>query len=155
MIEIRAEKPADRVAGHILFSRVTIANSPAAFSGVGLGPVAVLPELQRQGIGSKLVRAGLERCRQSGYDAVVVIGHPAYYSRFGFLRAADFSLQNEYGVVDEFMALPLHDGVLTPVSGMVRYQPEFREAAVWVMALNNSADKEKTSNKERNAIFIL
>src|SRR5881398_988519 len=64
------------VVGHILFSRVTVANSPAAFSGVGLAPVAVLPEFQRQGIGSKLIRDGLERCRQAGYDAVVVLGDP-------------------------------------------------------------------------------
>jgi len=78
------------VVDHILFSRVTVANSPAAFSGVGLAPVAVLPEFQRQGIGSKLIRDGLERCRQAGYDAVVILGDPAYNSRFGFVRAADF-----------------------------------------------------------------
>jgi len=117
----------DSVVGHILFSRVTIANSPAAFSGVGLAPVAVLPKSQRQGIGSKLIREGLERCRQAGYDAVVVLGDPAYYSRFGFVRAADFGLQNEYGVHDEFMVLPLRRGALDGVSGMVKYLPEFSE----------------------------
>ena len=79
--------------GHILFSRVTIANASAAFNGVGLAPVAVLPKFQRQGIGSKLIRDGLERCRQAGYDAVVVLGDPAYYSRFGFVRAADCQRQ--------------------------------------------------------------
>src|SRR5206468_3227986 len=101
-----------RVVGHILFSRVTIANAPATFSGVGLAPVAVLPDFQRQGIGSKLIREGLERCRQAGYDAVVVLGDPAYYSRFGFMRAADFGLQDEYDVIDEFMVLPLYAGAL-------------------------------------------
>src|SRR5206468_7738176 len=84
-----------KVVGHILFSRVTIANAPAAFGSVGLAPVAVLPEFQRQGIGSQLIREGLATCRQAGYDAVVVLGDPAYYSRFGFIRAADFGLQNE------------------------------------------------------------
>ena len=88
----------------------------------------VPPEFQRQGIGSKLIRDGLERCRQAGYDAVVVLGDPAYYSRFGFVRAADFGLQNEYGVADEFMVLPLHETALEGVSGMVKYLPEFREA---------------------------
>ena len=117
-----------KVVGHILFSRVTIANAPAAFGSVGLAPVAVLPEFQRQGIGSQLIREGLATCRQAGYDAVVVLGDPAYYSRFGFIRAADFGLQNEYGVHDEFMVLPLRDGVLERVSGMVKYLPEFREA---------------------------
>ena len=90
--------------------------------------MAVLPELQGRGIGSKLIREGLERCRQAGYDAVVVLGDPAYYSRFGFRRAADFALQNEYGAHDEFMVLPLHDGALEGVSGMLKYLPEFREA---------------------------
>jgi len=116
------------VVGHILFSGVTIANAPLAFSGVGLAPVAVLPQFQRRGIGSKLIRDGLEQCRQAGYDAVVLIGYPVYYSRFGFMRASDFGLQNEYGVVDEFMVLPLRDGGLKGVSGMVKYLPEFREA---------------------------
>jgi putative acetyltransferase len=117
----------DRVVGHILFSRVTIDNSPAAFSAVGLAPVAVLPEFQKQAIGSKLIREGLERSKQAGYEAVLLIGAPGYYSRFGFLRAADFGLQNEYGVHDEFMVLSLHDGALDAVSGMVKYLPEFRE----------------------------
>jgi len=85
----------DRVVGHILFSRMTVANATAAFSGVGLAPVAVLPEFQRQRIGS-IVREGLAMCRQAGYDAVVVLGNPAYYSCLGFIRAADFGLQNEY-----------------------------------------------------------
>ena len=117
-----------KVVGHILFSVVTIAHSPDTFSAVGLAPVAVLPDFQRQGIGSKLICEGLERSKHAGYDAVVVLGDPAYYSRFGFLRAADFGLQNEYGAHDEFMVLPLHDGALEAVRGMVKYLPEFKEA---------------------------
>jgi putative acetyltransferase len=117
-----------RVVGHILFSRVTVANAPAAFNAVGLAPVAVLPDFQKQGIGSKLIREGLQLCSQAGYDAVVLLGYPAYYSRFGFARAADFGLENEYGVVDEFMVLPLRDGALDKVSGLARYVPEFQEA---------------------------
>jgi putative acetyltransferase len=117
-----------RVVGHLLFSRVTVTISPDTFNGVGLAPVAVLPEFQRKGIGSKLIREGLERSNEAGYDAVVVLGDPNYYSRFGFVRAEDFGLQNEYGMHDEFMVLPLHDGALEAVSGMVKYAPEFREA---------------------------
>jgi putative acetyltransferase len=94
---------------------------------VGLAPVAVLPEFQRQGIGSQLIRDGLERCKQAGYDAVVVLGDPAYYFRFGFTRAADSGLHNEYGVHDEFMVVALHEGALRGASGMVKYLPEFAE----------------------------
>jgi putative acetyltransferase len=118
----------DKVVGHILFSRVTIANASAGFNAVGLAPLAVLPEFQGQGIGSQLIREGLERCKQAGYDAVVLLGYPSYYSRFGFSCAADFGLQNEYGVHDEFMVLALRDGALRGVSGMVKYVPEFEEA---------------------------
>jgi putative acetyltransferase len=118
----------DKVVGHILFSSVTIANAPDTFRAIGLAPVAVLPEFQKQGIGSNLIQEGLERCRQAGYDAVVVLGDSAYYTRFGFMRAADFGLQNEYGVHDEFMVMPLKDGALDDVSGMVKYLPEFKEA---------------------------
>jgi len=66
----------------------------------------------------------------SWLSRVVLIGDPAYYPRFGFVRAADSGLQNEYGVVDEFMLLPLRQGALEAVSGMVKYLPEFREAEV-------------------------
>jgi len=118
----------DSVVGHILFSRVTIENTPAAFNGVGLAPVAGLPEFLRLGMGSKRIREGLERCQQAGYDVVVVLGDPAYYSRFGFVRAADFGLENEYGAHDEFMVLALRDGALVGLSGVVKYLPEFREA---------------------------
>jgi putative acetyltransferase len=104
---------------------VTIDNS--TFNAVGLGPVAVLPELQKQGIGSKLIREGLKLYGQAGYDAVVLVGDPPYYSRFGFTRAADVGLKNEYGVHDEFMVLALRDGALHGVGGMVKYVPEFRE----------------------------
>src|SRR5262249_51224479 len=100
------------VVGHILFSQVTVADAPDGFSAVGLAPVAVLPQFQRQGIGSRLIREGLEQCKRAAYDAAVLLGDPVYYSRFGFLRAAEFELQNEYGVLDEFMVLPLRDGAL-------------------------------------------
>jgi putative acetyltransferase len=116
------------VVGHILFSPVTIAQSAENFRGVGLAPMSVLPEFQNQGIGSKLVRDGLEACKQKGYDAVVVLGHTKYYPRFGFSRAKDYGLDNEYNELDSFMALELKEGALRKISGLVKYAPEFNEA---------------------------
>jgi putative acetyltransferase len=92
----------------------------------GLGPMAVRPAWQRQGIGSQLVREGLEECWRSGYEAVVVLGHPEYYPRFGFVPASRFGLRCEFEAPDEaFMALELRSGVLSAGGGVVRYASEF------------------------------
>jgi putative acetyltransferase len=117
----------NRVVGHVLFSPVTVAEAPENFSGVGLAPMSVLPEFQNRGIGSRLVREGLEVCRQRGYEVVVVLGHIAYYPRFGFVRAKDCGLDNEYNAVDSFMVMELRKGVLDRIHGLVKYAPEFRE----------------------------
>src|SRR6185503_109729 len=68
------------IVGHIMFSPVTLAGHPELRI-MGLAPMAVVPEHQREGIGSALVRAGLEECRKLGFGAAVVLGHPAYYPR--------------------------------------------------------------------------
>ena len=115
-----------RVVGHILFSPITVERSPASFRGLGLAPMSVLPEFQSRGIGSQLVRDGLERCERKGYDLVVVLGHLRFYPRFGFSRAVDHSLENEYGAVDTFMVIELKQGVLEAVGGLVKYAPEFQ-----------------------------
>jgi putative acetyltransferase len=117
-----------RVVGHILFSPISISNAPEDFRAVGLAPLAVLPEFQKLGIGSQLTHAGVQVCRQRDYDAVVVLGHPGYYPRFGFSRAKDYGLDNEYDALDAFMVMELKPGALQRVSGLVRYVPEFREA---------------------------
>lgn len=111
----------DEVVGHVLFSPVT--TPPSSANGLGLAPVAVKPELQSQGIGSKLIRAGLVECKADGFDFVVLLGDPVYYHRFGFQTASVFGLQNEYGVDEEFMVLRLSDRELP--TGLVRYATEF------------------------------
>ena len=117
---------ADRVVGHICFTPVMVETSGDDPLLMGLAPMAVLPEQQRQGIGSALVRAGLEACRALGADAVVVLGHPAYYPRFGFRPAEAFGLRCIYDVPpDAFMALELRNGALDDVHGTVRYHAAF------------------------------
>jgi putative acetyltransferase len=113
------------VVGHVLFSPVSVEGSPISSIGVGLAPVAVLPAHQRRGVGARLIESGLEACRRAGFGFAVVLGEPSYYRRFGFRRALDDRLQNEYGVDHEFMALELRPEALGGVSGVVRYAPEF------------------------------
>jgi putative acetyltransferase len=93
---------------------------------MGLGPVAVLPECQRQGIGAALIHRGLAECRRLNRTLVVVLGHPAYYPRFGFRPGSTVGLRSEYLVPDEvFMALELSPGWRRASSGLVRYHPAF------------------------------
>ena len=117
-----------RVVGHILFSPVSIDCEGRHLAAVGLAPMAVLPQKQRQGVGSELVRHGLDACRRASHAIVVVLGHPEYYPRFGFVPASRFSVTCEYDVPDEvFMALELQPGALQGHGGTARYQPEFRQ----------------------------
>ena len=115
-----------RILGHVLFSPMTIKTESGSYPAVGLGPVAVLPEMQRQGIGSQLIKAGLGLCKELGETAVIVLGHPEYYPRFGFVPASQFGIRSTYDVPDEvFMALELEDGALNGRTGVAYYQPEF------------------------------
>jgi putative acetyltransferase len=115
-----------QIVGHILFSPVTVQGADD-LKAVGLGPMAVLPEHQRRGIGSLLIRKGLEYCRKAGIQAVVVLGHPDYYPRFGFRRASSWGLRCEFDAPDEaFMALELIPNVLSGRSGVVNYHAAFK-----------------------------
>ncbi len=114
------------VVGHVLFSPVTL-DPQNELQGLGLGPVAILPEMQGKGFGSRLIEKGLSICRERGYDFVVLLGDPRYYSRFGFIPAAEFGLDNEYGVGEEFQARELKPGILNGTRALVQYVPEFKE----------------------------
>lgn len=116
----------DRVVGHILFSPVTVESKRETPKAVGLAPMAVLPPYQQQGIGSKLVRTGLEECARAGHEVVVVIGDPGYYRRLGFFPAKPLGLECEFDVPDDvFMVVGLCEGALEGTEGIVKYQPEF------------------------------
>ena len=111
-----------RVVGHILFSPATIND----VAGAGLGPMAVSPEHQRHGIGSKLVEAGTERLKQSGCPFVIVVGHPQFYPRFGFKPASSFGITSEWELPEDvFMVSVLDPSKLAGVSGLAKYRPEF------------------------------
>ena len=112
----------DEVCGHVMFSPVTTEpTSPAR--GLGLAPLAVKASYQKQGIGARLVQEGLRLSKEMGYEYVVVLGDPKYYQRFGFEKASQFGIQNEYGADDAFMFINLTGCVLQ--AGLVKYCPEF------------------------------
>ena len=115
----------EQIVGHILFTPVTL-EPPVDLRIAGLAPMAVRPDHQGSGVGGQLIRAGLDACRAHGYAAVVVLGHPDYYPRFGFVPAHTFGLTCEFPAPPEaFMAIELLPGSLTESGGLVRYRPEF------------------------------
>jgi putative acetyltransferase len=118
----------DQVIGHIYFSPVNISGDKI-IEGIGLGPMAVLPEFQRRGIGSQLVQAGIEILKRRGYTFIIVLGHPEYYPRFGFKRASHSGIRSQWeGVPDEaFMILILNEEAMIGVYGIARYRNEFDE----------------------------
>ena len=118
------------IVGHVLFSPVTLesrdGDAPVApTAGLGLAPVAVLPEHQGTGIGAALIQQGLSVCQQSGAAFVVVLGYPQYYQRFGFQKASTFGLANEYGVDEEFLVLASAPERLPSGGALVKYAPQF------------------------------
>jgi putative acetyltransferase len=112
----------DRVVGHIMYSPLSVGD----VNGAALGPMAVLPERQRQGIGSKLVEAGNRKLKDAGRPFIIVVGHADYYPRFGFTPAREHGIKCEWDVPnDVFMLLILDEAKMQRVSGLARYRHEF------------------------------
>jgi putative acetyltransferase len=115
------------VVGHILFTPVVVEGAAGDVIGMGLAPMAVRPDRQREGIGSQLVKRGLEMLRERACPFVVVVGHPEYYPRFGFEPASARGLESQWeGVPDvAFMVLVLDAHAMMGTSGVARYRDEF------------------------------
>jgi len=120
----------NEIIGHIFFSPVTIETPAGCIKGMGLAPMAVLPELQNQGVGSMLVNEGVRILKKMSCPFVIVLGHENYYPRFGFERASNYGLKCQWeGVPDDaFMVLILDESVMKGVSGIAKYRDEFDAA---------------------------
>jgi putative acetyltransferase len=115
------------IVGHIMFSQVLLSDH-IDLKIMGLGPMAVVPEHQREGIGSALIKTGLLRCKELKYGAAVVLGHPGYYPRFGFSPSVRYGIRCEYDVPEDvFMVIELQPGYLQGASGIIKYHPAFND----------------------------
>lgn len=126
---------ADRVVGHVLFSRARVDAAGRELAATILAPLAVHPEFQSRGIGGKLVREGLDRLAQAGGDLVFVLGYPDYYSRFGFVEAGVRGLDAPYPIpaknAGAWMVLALRAGILGNVTGTVRCADALNDPRYW------------------------
>ena len=124
-ISLVAEK-GEKLLGHIFFTPVELNSSNSKIKVIGLAPMAVAPNRQKQGIGSQLVKAGLNTCLNQGYDAAFVLGHPDYYPKFSFLPSVKYGIKSEYDVPDEVsMVLELKKGTLDGKQGTIKYREAF------------------------------
>ncbi len=115
-----------KVLGHILFYPLVIKGKAENFETLSLAPMSVLPEYQNLGIGSLLVKYGLERVQELKHDSVIVLGHEQYYPRFGFQKASKWQITCAYDVPDNaFMAIELAERALENKAGMVIFPKEF------------------------------
>jgi putative acetyltransferase len=111
-----------RVVGHILYSPASVSE----VAGAALGPMGVFPEHQRQGIGSELVEAGNRHLKNAGCPFIIVLGHAAFYPRFGFRPGSARGIRCEWDVADDvFMLLVLDEQQMQGVSGLAKYRDEF------------------------------
>ena len=123
VIALAAEDEGE-VVGHIVFSPLALEPLAGAI-GLGLGPIAVLPDHEKHGVGRRLVQNGLAACHAWGAGFVTVLGDPEYYGRFGFEPASEHGLLNEFGAGPHFMVFPLKKNGLPPRGTLIRYAPEF------------------------------
>jgi len=117
----------NRIVGHILFSKIKIVGK-SVYESLALAPMAVIPEFQKKGIGSELVKKGIKMAKKLGFDSIIVIGHKEYYPKFGFQRASKWNIKCPFEVPDEvFMAIELTEKAFEGKAGTVEYPDEFNE----------------------------
>ncbi|HYE27381.1 MAG TPA: N-acetyltransferase [Allosphingosinicella sp.] len=122
-VSLVAERSGE-IVGHLMLSRMAVSGDGRAYRALALGPVAVRPEAQGEGIGSALIRAALDQARGLGEEVVFVVGEPAYYGRFGFSAEAAAPFASPYAG-PYFMARWLRPDPAPPVAGSAEYAPAF------------------------------
>jgi putative acetyltransferase len=125
----------NRAVGHILFTRAQLADSEETLSSVILAPLAVVPGVQKQGIGGQLIHQGLKHLNEAGTDLVFVLGHPEYYPRYGFEPAGRLGFEAPYPIPDKhanaWMVQALRPGLIGSVSGRVLCADAMNKPEYW------------------------
>ncbi|WP_437191325.1 GNAT family N-acetyltransferase [Planctomicrobium sp. SH527] len=115
----------EQVIGHILFSRVSIVTEKGTVNALSLAPMAIHPDFQRRGIGTRLLYAGLDRCEKLRHRIVLVLGHPEFYGQFAFSAKLAQQIESPFGGGEAWMAMELVENALRNVVGRVEFSPPF------------------------------
>ncbi len=114
------------IVGHILFTQMKVNNENNSYNSLALAPVSVHKDYQKKGIGKLLVRSGIEKAKELGYRSIIVMGHPEYYTKFGFTLASKYHIGTTSDFNDKCLfGLDLVDGELSRISGVIQYCPPF------------------------------
>lgn len=114
------------IKGHILMTKALVENGEESFETLALAPLSVLPEYQKKGVGSELIKKAFEKAKELGYKSVIVLGHENYYPKFGFEKASKYRIEAPFPVPEEcFMVAKLQNNALDDVNGVVVYAKEF------------------------------
>ncbi|CAD0220767.1 N-acetyltransferase [Chryseobacterium sp. D764] len=125
-LSLVAEDGNGEIAGHILFTKITIEGDGESFQSLALAPVSVKPEFKNQGIGGKLILQGHHIAKELGYESVILIGHENYYPRFGYKKTSNFGISFPFDIPEENgMAVELIKDGLKNKKGVVKYPQEF------------------------------
>jgi len=116
----------DKIVGHTMFTKIKIKNGAEEYASLVLAPVSVVTEMQGKGIGTKMIIEGHKTAKRLGYGSVILVGHPSYYPRFGYVPASRFGITAPFDVPDEaFMVCELTANGLHGVAGVVQFPEEF------------------------------
>lgn len=125
---VAVNKINNEILGHILLSKIMIANGNQKVEALALAPVSVLPEYQNKGVGKLLIQKALEKAKKLGFCSVTVLGHPAYYPKFGFQKSSFWQIKAPFEVPEEaLMTIELQEGSLDNISGVIEYPRAFFE----------------------------
>ncbi|MDB8792088.1 N-acetyltransferase [Romboutsia sp. 1001216sp1] len=118
----------EEIVGYSLLTKIKIKNKNESRESLALAPVSVLPEYQKKGVGSTLINKAIEKAKNLGYTSIVVLGHPNYYLKFGFINASEFDIKPPFEVPDDvFKVLVLDEEKFKGTSGVVEYSSVFFE----------------------------
>ncbi|MCJ7932879.1 MAG: N-acetyltransferase [Chryseobacterium sp.] len=125
-LSLVAEDENGGIAGHILFTKITIENGSESYESLALAPVSVKPEFQNMGIGGALITFGHTVAKELGYHSAILIGHQNYYPKFGYEKTSNFGISFPFEIPKENgMAIELIKDGLKNVKGVVKYPQEF------------------------------